>query len=153
MLSAAGNLRALLTGLILTIVAQASLRGVLSEPRSALAQLWTVEAGAGRDLLAFFHFDIFAGVLIGVAGLAGALYLARRNHHQRKERIDRGLLKIRARLDGSPLQSRQPRQEHQKTADHQPRNRAIFPLAHGRKGPHNTARAAIHRGNITADRH
>ena len=79
-LSAAGNLRALLTGLILTIVAQASLRGVLSEPRSALAQLWTVEAGTGRDLLAFFHLDTVAGVVIGLAGLAGALYLARRNH-------------------------------------------------------------------------
>lgn len=78
-LSAAGNLRALLTGLILTIVAQASLRGVLSGPRSTLAQIWTVEAGAGRDLLAFFRLDTVAGVLVGLIGLAGTLYLARRN--------------------------------------------------------------------------
>ncbi|MDH5748540.1 MAG: YeeE/YedE family protein, partial [Rhodospirillales bacterium] len=44
-LSATGNLRALVTGLILTIVAQASLRGGLSPARDWLAGLWTVEGG------------------------------------------------------------------------------------------------------------
>jgi uncharacterized membrane protein YedE/YeeE len=51
-LSATGNLRALITGLVLTIVAQASLTGVLSPVREALAGLWQVSGGTGRDLLA-----------------------------------------------------------------------------------------------------
>ena len=52
-LSATGNLRAFVTGLLLTLVAQASLRGVLAPPREALAGLWTVPGGAGRDVLAY----------------------------------------------------------------------------------------------------
>ena len=46
-LSATGNLRALITGLLLTIVAQASLRGALSPAREAIAGLWTIP-GARR---------------------------------------------------------------------------------------------------------
>jgi len=41
-LSATGNLRALVAGLILTIVAQASLRGILSPLRIELSSLWLV---------------------------------------------------------------------------------------------------------------
>ena len=48
-LSATGNLRALMTGLVLTIVAQASLRGVLSPLRLKLSSLWLVD-GSGRDI-------------------------------------------------------------------------------------------------------
>ena len=81
-LSAAGNLRALFTGLILTIVAQASLRGILSEPRSALARLWTVEAGSARDLLALLGLDTSAGILFGILGIAGALVLAQLNQQK-----------------------------------------------------------------------
>ncbi|MEM9426494.1 MAG: YeeE/YedE family protein [Pseudomonadota bacterium] len=51
-LSATGNLRALITGLVLTLVAQASLRGVLAPAREGLAGLWTVPGGEARDLLA-----------------------------------------------------------------------------------------------------
>ena len=50
-LSATGNLRALVTGLVLTLAAQASLRGVLAPPREALSALWIVEGGAARDVL------------------------------------------------------------------------------------------------------
>ena len=53
-LSATGNLRAFVAGLLLTLVAQASLRGVLAPGREALAGLWTVPGGAGRDMLAQF---------------------------------------------------------------------------------------------------
>ena len=42
-LSATGNLRALVTGLVLTIAAQASLTGILSPARDALSNLWLVE--------------------------------------------------------------------------------------------------------------
>ena len=50
-LSASGNLRAIVTGLVLTLVAQASLRGVLAPIREKLAALWTVPGGEARSLI------------------------------------------------------------------------------------------------------
>jgi len=50
-LSATGNLRAIVTGLVLTLVAQASLRGVLAPIRESLAALWVVQGGEDRSLL------------------------------------------------------------------------------------------------------
>jgi uncharacterized membrane protein YedE/YeeE len=50
-LSATGNLRALITGLVVTLVAQASYTGILAPAREALTGLWTVPGGAGRSLL------------------------------------------------------------------------------------------------------
>ncbi len=50
-LASSGNLRALITGLILTLVAQASLRGVLSPAREAASGIWIVEGGDARNLL------------------------------------------------------------------------------------------------------
>ena len=75
-LSATGNLRALVTGLILTIVAQASLRGVLSPAREALAGLWTVPGGTSRDLLAATGIGTSGGILIGAVLMAFAAVLA-----------------------------------------------------------------------------
>jgi uncharacterized membrane protein YedE/YeeE len=66
-LSATGNLRALVTGLVLTIVAQAALRGVLAPAREGLAALWLVPGGAARDLLA--HLGLSSAVAAGIAGL------------------------------------------------------------------------------------
>ena len=50
-LSATGNLRAIVTGLVLTLVAQASLRGVLAPTRESLSGLWTGSGGDARNLL------------------------------------------------------------------------------------------------------
>lgn len=50
-LSASGNLRAIITGLVLTLTAQASLRGVLSPLRETLAGLWLVPGGPARSLV------------------------------------------------------------------------------------------------------
>lgn len=50
-LSASGNLRAIVTGLVLTLAAQASLRGVLAPLREKLASIWTIEGGASRHLI------------------------------------------------------------------------------------------------------
>jgi uncharacterized membrane protein YedE/YeeE len=50
-LSATGNLRALITGLVLTVVAQSALRGVLSPAREGLATLWLVPGGEARSIL------------------------------------------------------------------------------------------------------
>ncbi|WP_108483485.1 YeeE/YedE family protein [Oceaniglobus ichthyenteri] len=78
-LSATGNLRAIVTGLVLTLVAQASLRGVLAPARESLASIWLVEGGETRDMLAQMGLTSgFAAVLAGIA-LVGSLAMAGRN--------------------------------------------------------------------------
>ncbi|MGD9783432.1 MAG: YeeE/YedE family protein [Hyphomicrobiaceae bacterium] len=76
-LSATGNLRALVSGLILTIVAQASLRGGLSPAREWLAGLWTVEGGPSRSLLSWLGGDATLGLVIGLGLVVAAIALAR----------------------------------------------------------------------------
>ena len=78
-LSATGNLRALVTGLILTIVAQAALRGGLAPARETLAALWTVPGGQARDLLAATGLGTGAGLGLGAVLLGLAFWLARRH--------------------------------------------------------------------------
>lgn len=51
-LSATGNLRALLSGLVFAVVAQASLRGILKPAREWIAGLWTTGDIGGNDLTA-----------------------------------------------------------------------------------------------------
>ena len=51
-LSANGNLRALLSGLVFAVTAQAALAGALAPLRSEISSWWTVDGGAARDLLA-----------------------------------------------------------------------------------------------------
>jgi uncharacterized membrane protein YedE/YeeE len=77
-LSATGNLRALVSGLVLTIVAQASLRGVLSPAREMLSELWTVQGGPSRNLLSLANAGPQLGLWLGVSWLACGLWLARR---------------------------------------------------------------------------
>jgi uncharacterized membrane protein YedE/YeeE len=79
-LSATGNLRALVSGLILTLVAQASLRGALSPAREWVANLWTIEGGPARNLLSWVGGGTGLGIMLGGACLAYAMHLARRNH-------------------------------------------------------------------------
>lgn len=78
-LSANGNLRALVSGLILTIVAQASLRGVLSPVREELAGLWMVGGGPARDLLAIIGIGNTEALAFGIVIILVALFLARHN--------------------------------------------------------------------------
>lgn len=79
-LSATGNLRALLAGLVLTIIAQASLRGVLSPFRESLAELWTVDGGRSRDMMAVLGFDgSSVPILLATGLLLTAVILAWRN--------------------------------------------------------------------------
>ncbi|MDW8125472.1 MAG: YeeE/YedE family protein [Geminicoccaceae bacterium] len=77
-LSATGNLRALLSGLVFAVVAQASLRGALAPLREELARLWVLEGAERTDLLAFFGLDHRAGAALGLACLAFALLLLAR---------------------------------------------------------------------------
>ena len=77
-LSANGNLRALLSGLVFAVAAQASLSGALAPARNALAQWWTVDGGASRDLLAITGIGHSGGLAVGLVWLAAALYFASR---------------------------------------------------------------------------
>ncbi|RKT59403.1 sulfur transporter [Azonexus fungiphilus] len=76
-LAANGNLRALLTGLVFAVTAQASLNGLLSPLRLWLSGLWTIDGG-GRDLLASAHLGHLGGLLFGLAWLLAAVVFARR---------------------------------------------------------------------------
>ena len=78
-LSAGGNLRALLSGLIFAVVAQASLAGALAPLRSTISAWWTVEPGASRDLLALTGIGPWGGLGAGLVWLAAALYFAIRS--------------------------------------------------------------------------
>lgn len=78
-LSATGNMRALVAGLILTVVAQASLRGALSPLREYLSALWIVPGGPARDLLAVGHANVAIGAALGVSWLIVGVWLAVRN--------------------------------------------------------------------------
>ena len=77
-LSATGNLRALITGLVLTLVAQASLRGALSPLRENLAGLWLLQGGEGRNLLAIFDLSSGSAAIIAAIATVAALVLANR---------------------------------------------------------------------------
>jgi hypothetical protein len=77
-LAAQGNLRALLSGLVFAVTAQAALTGVLSPVRNALASLWTVEGGTARDLIALTGIGHVGGALFGAVWLLAALVWAKR---------------------------------------------------------------------------
>lgn len=78
-LSANGNLRALLSGLIFAVTAQAALGGVLAPLRHEISSWWTVEGGAARDLLALTHLGHTGGLAVGLVWFAAALYFALRS--------------------------------------------------------------------------
>jgi uncharacterized membrane protein YedE/YeeE len=78
-LSANGNLRALLSGLIFAVTAQAALAGVLAPLRESISLWWTVEGGASRDLLAITRVGPWGGMAFGLLWLAAALWFAVRS--------------------------------------------------------------------------
>ena len=78
-LSANGNLRALLSGLIFAVTAQAALSGSLSPLRETISNWWMVEGGATRDLLAITHVGPWGGLVAGLVWMAAALVFAVRS--------------------------------------------------------------------------
>lgn len=78
-LSATGNLRALLSGLVFAVTAQAALAGVLAPVRITISSWWTVDGGSARDLLAVAHVNRWAGLAFGVLWMAAALWYAWRS--------------------------------------------------------------------------
>ncbi len=85
-LSATGNLRAIITGLVLTLTAQASLRGVFAPMREWLSALWTIPGGASRDLLAYLQIPPQGALYAAIVGLLGAIWFAR-NRQNKTSRI------------------------------------------------------------------
>ena len=77
-LSATGNLRALLAGLVFAVTAQSAYRGLLAPLREAIADWWLIEGGADREIVSLLGGGPGLGLAIGLvwlaAGLAVALY-------------------------------------------------------------------------------
>jgi uncharacterized protein len=77
-LAAQGNLRSMISGLVFAVTAQAAWTGLLSPLRLAIAEMWTVDGGASRDLIARTGIGHFGALLFGAAWLAAAVFWARR---------------------------------------------------------------------------
>ncbi len=75
-LSATGNLRALLSGLVFAVFAQASLKGFLSPARETVATWQTTVTTGGNDLLAFASIDAASALALALAGLVAAVGFA-----------------------------------------------------------------------------
>jgi len=78
-LSANGNLRALLSGLIFAVVAQSSLSGALMPARAAISEWSTLDGGPGRDLLALLGAGHVSGLFLGVLWFLIAIYFVSRS--------------------------------------------------------------------------
>lgn len=78
-LSANGNLRALLSGLIFAVAAQAALSGSLAPLRNTISTWWTVEGGPSRDLLAITGVGHWGGLAFGLAWFGFALFVSIRS--------------------------------------------------------------------------
>ncbi|MGJ4948712.1 YeeE/YedE family protein [Bradyrhizobium sp. HKCCYLS20291] len=83
-LSANGNLRALLSGLVFVVTAQASYRGLLSPAREWLTSLWQVDGGQSRDIMAMFGAGTPEKLAFGALWLLAGLTLAFRSELSRR---------------------------------------------------------------------
>lgn len=93
-LSATGNLRAIITGLVATIVAQAALSGALSPSREALALLWTVPGGSARSLTAMLGMEVPVLTILAALALLGALVFGHLNRISLSELIAAALVGV-----------------------------------------------------------
>lgn len=75
-LASCGNLRALVTGLVLTLVAQAAYTGVLSPVRETFFGIWTISGGASRDLSEVLGLPPKAYTVTAALGLVLAIAFA-----------------------------------------------------------------------------
>ena len=75
-LSANGNLRALMSGLVFAVTAQASLSGALASLRNTISAWWTIDGGESRDLLAITGAGNWGGLWFGLLWLAAAFFVS-----------------------------------------------------------------------------
>lgn len=78
-LSANGNLRALLSGLIFAVTAQAALSGALAPMRNAISAWWTVDGGSARDLLVITGLGHWGGLVFGLLWMVAAVHVSIRS--------------------------------------------------------------------------
>ena len=78
-LSANGNLRALLSGLVFAVTAQAALGGSLAPLRTEISTWWTVDGGTARDLLARVGAGHADGLALGGLWLVVAVVFSLRS--------------------------------------------------------------------------
>lgn len=83
-LSANGNLRALLSGLVFAVTAQASYRGLLAPTREWLTNLWPVDGGPSRDIMAVFGAGTPETLAFGTLWLLAGLAFAFRSQVPRR---------------------------------------------------------------------
>ncbi|WP_395703891.1 YeeE/YedE family protein [Aquabacterium sp.] len=79
-LAAQGNLRALLSGLVFAVAAQAAWTGALAPLRELISGWWTIEGGTPRDLIARSGIGHGGALAFALLWLAAALVWARRQH-------------------------------------------------------------------------
>lgn len=77
-LAAQGNLRALMSGLVFAVAAQAAWTGVLAPVRETISAWWTVDGGASRDILARTGVGHVGALVFGGVWLLAAIVWARR---------------------------------------------------------------------------
>ncbi|ADZ71111.1 YeeE/YedE family protein [Polymorphum gilvum SL003B-26A1] len=77
-LSATGNLRALLSGLVFAVVAQASLRGILRPLREEMAGWLTTADIGGNDLMVFLNTSPLQAILFAAAWMVAGILIALR---------------------------------------------------------------------------
>lgn len=75
-LSANGNLRALLAGLVFAVSAQSAYRGLLAPLRAEISGWWTVDGGPDREILSLLGGGEGLGLVIGLVWLAAGFAIA-----------------------------------------------------------------------------
>ncbi|MBT2129614.1 YeeE/YedE family protein [Aliiroseovarius lamellibrachiae] len=79
-LAATGNLRSVMSGMLMAIVAQMSLHGYLADFRTYLASLWMTKGGTNVNLLTLLGLPEWFGFAMGLGIAVLALYLAKRSN-------------------------------------------------------------------------
>jgi len=82
-LSASGNLRALITGLVFAVTVQASIAGWLAPLRQELMSWWQIDGGPGRDLLQITGIGHGGGLALAALAWASGLYFFFKTYPQR----------------------------------------------------------------------
>lgn len=82
-LSANGNLRALLAGLVFAVTVQASIAGWLAPVRQTMAAWWPMDGGPSRDLLHLSGIGPMGGLALTLLALATGFYFFFKTHQRR----------------------------------------------------------------------
>lgn len=82
-LSANGNLRALLSGLVFAVTVQATMAGWLAPVRQFFYNLWPIDGGPARELQTLTGTAPWGGPVVALAALATGIYFFYRQHHGR----------------------------------------------------------------------